>query len=146
MDIPYRRCGAVHVGLDRDELAELRRIHGLHGDLDLSSEWLTAGACRRLEPGLTPDVVGGFAAPGEAEVDPRVVLEALGIAARRAGVRVLERRVERVADVVAGSTASVEGVTLEGGEEIFGHTGPARRRGADRRSALRTGSPCRSGR
>lgn len=122
MDIPYRRCGAVHVGLDRDELAELRRIHGLHGDLDLSSEWLTAGACRRLEPGLTPDVVGGFAAPGEAEVDPRVVLEALGIAARRAGVRVLERRVERVADVVAGSTASVEGVTLEGGEEIIGHT------------------------
>ncbi len=122
VEIPYRRCGAVHVGLDRDELAELRRVHGLHGDLDLSSEWLTAGACRRLEPGLTPDVVGGFAAPGEAEVDPRVVMEALGIAARRAGVRVLERKAERVADVVAGSSVSVEGVTLEGGEELFGHT------------------------
>ena len=122
VEIPYRRCGAIHVGLDRDELAELRRIHGLHGDLDLSSEWLTGGACRRLEPGLTPDVAGGFAAPGEAEVDPRVVMKALGVAAERAGVRVLDRRVERVADIVEGSSASVEGVTLEGGEELFGHT------------------------
>lgn len=122
IDVPYRRCGAVHVGLDRDELSELRRIHGLHGDLDLSSEWLTAGACRRLEPGLTPDVTGGFAAPGEAEVDPRVVMEALALASGRAGVRIVEGRVERVSEVVEGTAASVEGVTLEGGEEVLGHT------------------------
>jgi glycine oxidase len=120
--VPYRRCGAIHVGLDRDELSELRRVHGLHGELDLSSEWLTAGACRRLEPGLTPDVVGGIAVPGEAEVDPRVVMEALGRAARRAGARVVEGRVERVAEVVDGPDASVEGVTMEGGEEILGGT------------------------
>ncbi len=81
VEVPYRRCGAVHVGVDRDELVELRRVHELHAELDLSSEWLTAGACRRLEPGLATDVVGGFAAPGEAEVEPRSVLAALELAA-----------------------------------------------------------------
>ena len=120
--IPYRRCGAVHVGLDRDEIAELRRMHALHDELDLSSEWLTGGACRRLEPGLTPDVAGGFAAPGEAEVDPRDVMNALVLAARRAGVRMVERRVARVVETGEGGAAAVEGVELEGGEEIFGHT------------------------
>ena len=121
-EVPYRRCGAVHVGLDRDEVAELRRMHALHEELDLSSEWLTAGACRRLEPGLTPDVVGGFAAPGEAEVDPRAVMNALVLAARGAGVRMVERRVQRVVETREGGELAVEGVELDGGEEIIGHT------------------------
>lgn len=120
IEVPYRRCGAVHVGLDRDEVAALRRVHELHAELDLSSEWLTAGACRRLEAGLATDVAGGYAAPGEAEVDPRAVLDALGLAVRAAGARVVTGRVERVAEVVEGSSATVEGVTLAGGEEILG--------------------------
>jgi len=33
--VGYRPCGALHVGLDRDEAAELRRIHGLHDELGL---------------------------------------------------------------------------------------------------------------
>lgn len=119
VEVPYRRCGAVHVGLDRDEVAELRRIHALHEELDLSSEWLSAGACRRVEPGLSPDVAGGFAAPGEAEVDPRAVMDALVLAARNAGVRTVGRPVERVAEVVAGGRASVEGVVLADGEELL---------------------------
>ncbi len=122
IEVPYRRCGAIHVGLDRDELAELRRVHGLHGELDLSSEWLTAGACRRLEPGLVPDVAGGFAVPGEAEVDPRIVMEALARALERAGGRLVAGRVERVAKSAGGRAASVEGVTLAGGDQVRGHT------------------------
>jgi glycine oxidase len=120
IEVPYRRCGAVHVGMDRDELAELRRVHGLHAELDLSSEWLTAGACRRLEPGLATDVVGGFAAPGEAEVEPRSLLAALQVAARAAGVRVVEGRVEEILGAAAGGPAPIEGVILEGGGEIGG--------------------------
>jgi glycine oxidase len=114
-EVPYRRCGAVHVGLDRDELAELRRLHLLHEELDLASEWLPAGACRQLEPGLATDVVGGFEAPGEAEVGPRPVLEALRLAARAAGVRVSTGTVERL---LVGAAGEVTGVSGEGVEEI----------------------------
>lgn len=102
--VGYRRCGALHVGLDRDEAAELRRFHDLHGELGLESEWLTAGACRRAEPGLATDVSGGFSVPGEAEVDPRVVLHALRVACERAGVRIRAGEVTSVPgeDRVAG--------------------------------------------
>jgi glycine oxidase len=77
-DVGYRRCGALHVGLDRDEAAELRRRHELHGQFGLESDWMGARACRRLEPGLSPDVAGGYVAPGEGEVDPRRVKPACG--------------------------------------------------------------------
>ena len=59
----YRRDGALHVGLDRDEAAELRRVHELQRSLDLGAEWLPPRRCRELEPGLTPSLNGGVHAP-----------------------------------------------------------------------------------
>jgi glycine oxidase len=112
--VGYRRCGALHVGLDRDETSELRRLHELHAELGLDSEWLTAAACRRLEPGLSTDVAGGYAAPGEAEVDPRRVLSALRSACAAVGVRI---EAGRVARVLAGPDGAVRGVALEAGGE-----------------------------
>ena len=105
--VGYRCCGALHVGLDRDEAAELRRMHELHGELGLESEWLTAGACRKLEPGLGTDAAGGYVAPGEAEVDPRRVLTVLRAACERAGVEIREGAVEAVRDDGSGRVAGV---------------------------------------
>ena len=50
----YERHGALHVALDRDEAAELRRVHDLQRSLGLGAEWLPPRRCRELEPGLTP--------------------------------------------------------------------------------------------
>jgi glycine oxidase len=112
--VGYRRCGALHVALDRDEAAELRRVHDLHSELGLESSWLAAGACRRLEPGLSTDVAGGFEVPGDAEADPRVVLAALRSACAAAGVRVVRGTVERV--LVA--SGAVRGAALADGSEV----------------------------
>jgi glycine oxidase len=116
--VGYRRCGALHVGLDRDEAAELRRLHELHTGLGLESTWLSAGACRRLEPGLSTDVAGGVEAPGEGEADPRLALAALRSACAEASVRIEPGRVERV--LIGGD--SVRGVALEGGEMLAAST------------------------
>ncbi|MCB0877288.1 MAG: glycine oxidase ThiO, partial [Solirubrobacterales bacterium] len=113
--VGYRHCGALHVALDRDEAAELRRVHDLHQSLGLESEWLTAGGCRRLEPGLTTDAAAGFTAPGEAEVDPRRVLDALRVACERAGVALLRGR---VVSLRRGGPSGVEGVELDGGAKL----------------------------
>ncbi|HET6831477.1 MAG TPA: glycine oxidase ThiO [Solirubrobacterales bacterium] len=112
--VGYRRCGSIHVALDRDEAAELRRIHALHDELGLGSRWLTSGQCRRLEPGLSTDVGAGFEAPGEAEVDPRVALAALRAGCAATGVRVEAGRVQRVLI----DDGAARGVELEDGAQV----------------------------
>jgi glycine oxidase len=73
----YRRDGALHVALDRDEAAELRRVHELQRTLGLGAEWLPPRRCRELEPGLTPSFNGGVHAPEEGSIDPRALVAAL---------------------------------------------------------------------
>jgi len=85
----YARHGALHIALDRDEAAELRRVHELQRSLGLSAEWLPPGRCRELEPGLTPSFHGGVHAPGEAAVDPRALLGALTQALASEGANLL---------------------------------------------------------
>src|SRR5680860_960591 len=77
MPTSYMRLGALLVALDRDEAAELRRVHDFQRSLGLDAEWLPPRRCRELEPGLTPSINGGVHAPGEAAVDPRVLSGAL---------------------------------------------------------------------
>jgi glycine oxidase len=81
----YAAQGALHVALDRDEAAELRRVHDLQRSLGLEAEWLAPRRCRELEPGLTPSFNGGVHAPGEAAVDPRALTRALLAALAAAG-------------------------------------------------------------
>ncbi len=113
-EVPYRVCGAVHAALDRDELEALRRVHGLHEELGLGSEWMTGSGLRGLEPGLATDTVGGFVAPGEAEIDPRVLLDALRAAALAQKSRLVDGEVVEV--LVEGGAAV--GVRLRDGSEI----------------------------
>src|SRR3954447_12697433 len=84
----YRRLGAIHVALDRDEAAQLRRVHDLQRSLDLDAEWLPPRRCRELEPGLTPSFHGGVFAPGEAAIDPRALTRVLLAACAAEGVDV----------------------------------------------------------
>ena len=112
----YRRDGALHVALDRDEAAELRRVHGLQRSLGLGAEWLPPRRCRELEPGLTPSFNGGVHAPGEASVDPRALADALLACLEAEGVLLLpETEVE--AALLDGDR--VVGVRTEHGRELF---------------------------
>src|SRR4051794_4927263 len=85
----YEQLGALHLALDRDEAAQLRRVHDLQRSLDLEAEWLPPRRCRDLEPGLTPSFHGGVFASGEAAVDPRTLASALLAALRAQGAEVL---------------------------------------------------------
>ncbi len=111
----YAECGALHVALDRDEAAQLRRRHDLQRTLELEAEWLAPRACRALEPGLTPSFNGGVHAPGEAAIDPRALARALAAALRAAGG---ELRIG--AEVVDGiwEGERLAGVRTDGGEEV----------------------------
>ncbi len=84
----FLELGALHVALDRDEAAELRRRFELMRDHGLAAEWLSPSQCRELEPGLAPGGFGGIHAPHESAVDPRTLIDALVTAAESAGARI----------------------------------------------------------
>jgi len=109
----YRRCGALHVALDRDEAAQLRRRLELHERLGLASDWKLPGDCRRLEPALSPKLAGGLHAPAEAAADPVTLSLALASA-----VRALGGEVELGAQIVAADLASAPELTLAGGRSL----------------------------
>jgi len=118
----YRRLGALHVALDRDEAAQLRRVHELQRSLELEAEWLPPRRCRELEPGLTPSFNGGVNAPGEAAVDPRALSEALLVACEAAGVELhLEVEIERAlieGERIAG-VRTADGAELRAGATVL---------------------------
>lgn len=111
----YERLGSLHVALDRDEAAELRRRWDLQRSVGLQAEWLGPRGCRRLEPGLHPSLNGGVYAEGEAVVDPRLLAEALRAGIVRGGGEV--RGGAEVAGLLGGP-GGAEGVRLVAGEEL----------------------------
>lgn len=111
----YERIGALHVALDRDEAAQLRRVHDLQRSLELEAEWLPPRRCRELEPGLTPSFHGGVFAPGEAAVDPRALTQVLLAALAGTDVEV-RTGVEVVDGIFDGERLA--GVRLADGDEI----------------------------
>ncbi|HEY5977892.1 MAG TPA: glycine oxidase ThiO [Solirubrobacterales bacterium] len=84
----HAATGALHVALDPDEAAQLRRVHDLQRTRELDAEWLVPSACRELEPALAPSLSGGVHAPGEAAIDPRALTRALLAALGAEGVEV----------------------------------------------------------
>jgi glycine oxidase len=111
----YERLGALHVALDRDEAAQLRRVHDLQRSLDLEAEWLAPRRCRELEPGLTPSFHGGVHAPGEAAIDPRALTAALLAALEERGAEV------RTGTEVTGALLEgdrIAGVRTAAGDEL----------------------------
>jgi len=111
----YEQLGALHVALDRDEAAQLRRVHELQRSLELEAEWLSPRRCRDLEPGLTPSFHGGVFAPGEAAVDPRALTQVLAAALEAEGAE-LRTGTEVVGGVFAGER--LVGVRTAAGEEL----------------------------
>lgn len=111
----YVRDGALHVALDRDEAAELRRVHELQRSLGLGAEWLPPRRCRELEPGLTPSFSGGVHAPDEGAIDPRALTAALLMALAATGADLLTGR-EVTAALREGER--IAGVRTEDGAEL----------------------------
>jgi glycine oxidase len=111
----YSREGALHVALDRDEAAELRRVHELQRSLGLGAEWLPPRRCRELEPGLTPSLNGGVHAVDEAAVDPRALAAALLTALEAEGVEMLTGSAVEAA-LLDGERLA--GVRTESGKEL----------------------------
>lgn len=110
MSIGFRECGTVVAAWDGADLAGLRDLHTFARGVGIGSELVTGRELRSLEPALAAGLPGGLLAPGDHQVDPRLLHRALHVALRG-------RRVE----VVAGEASleierdQVQGIRLEDG-------------------------------
>lgn len=90
IDVELVPCGGLLVGYDADEL-EARA--SLLRSLDVASELLDGEGLRAREPGLAEDLDVGLSIPSEHRAEPRSIVRALAIAARRAGVEFVSETV-----------------------------------------------------
>ena len=114
-----RRCGTLHLALDRDEAEALRRLHRFQSDLGLDVEWVVPSRARELEPGLASACAGGILSPGEGECDPRLTCAALVAACTAAGVRF--RTGEEVVDAILDGSTLRGVITAAGARIEAGH-------------------------
>ncbi|MCC5888387.1 MAG: glycine oxidase ThiO [Gammaproteobacteria bacterium] len=88
MTCGYRSEGTLWVALQRDHRAELEHLLAFMADRGMTAERLDARSLRKLEPALSPRVVAGCRIPGDHQVDPRALREALFTAIRLRGGQV----------------------------------------------------------
>ncbi|HEY1093531.1 MAG TPA: FAD-dependent oxidoreductase [Glycomyces sp.] len=109
LDVGFRDAPTLVVGVEDGDRAEIDRQAELYRFTARNVEPLTARAARKIEPLLSHRVRGGVLAPEDRAVDPRVVHDALLIAARRAGVEIRTEPVEDLADLDADQVVIAAG-------------------------------------
>lgn len=116
-DVGFLRTGTLLLARDEDEARELERQIAFRDSLGLSTKRLRASEAREREPALAPAMRLALEAPDDHSVDPRRVLDALGVACRAAGVVVREHAPVARVETRAGGER-VAGALLRGGEHV----------------------------
>jgi glycine oxidase len=111
--IGFRSCGTIYAAFDASDRSALEEICEFERSLGLDATWCAPSKLRSVEPMLTPGVRGGIWAPGEHQVDNRLVVAALTEVAERAGVKRVDARV----DAVVTDAGAVRGVRV--GDEVI---------------------------
>ena len=112
MSVDYRRDGIVYVAVGRTDARRLERRVRWQLAAGLRVRRLSAAAARRRIRVLSPHVVGGAFFPDDHRVDNVELTHAVARAARRTGVRVVERTAATSVVAARGHVSAVR--TTEG--------------------------------
>lgn len=116
-EVGYLRSGAIAVAWDGADLAALRDLQAFAGELDVDVRLLGAAELREREPSLAAGLPGGLLAPGDHQVDPRLLHRALMAACAARGVQLI-----RSSAAVHVEGDRVHGVRLADGTRIPART------------------------
>ncbi len=108
LDLGYDDTGTLAVALDRDDAAELEHLAGTLAAKGLPVRRASGLELRRLEPRLSPRVVGGLVLASDHQVDPRAATASLTAALRSAALQVLEGHAVHAVQARAGQVIGVE--------------------------------------
>ena len=120
VDVQYLPCGVFNVAFTREALERVQAIVAWQRAGGLRAEMLSAADARALEPSLSAEALGAGHFPDDHQVDNRLLMRALSIAATRAGVRFRSgyvRGVEAKGDRVVG--VDLDGEKLAAGATVI---------------------------
>jgi len=89
LKIDYRTQGTLIVAVDRDDFERIEHQWTYHNELGLDVKRLDGDELRKLEPGLAPGIPGGLLVPGDHQVCPVLLVQALAAALKSAGGELL---------------------------------------------------------
>jgi glycine oxidase len=115
LDCGYRREGTLAIALHRDHREQLEHRARAHQELGLKAERLSGREVLKLEPALSPRVVGGLRTEIDRQVDPRLLATALRRAAEDGGATIVEGA--ELAALHHDDGGSLVAVTLRGAAE-----------------------------
>lgn len=120
MGIEFETTGTLMVAWDRDEAEDLQRHYAYQKGLGFGVDWLSGRALRKIEPMLSPRLVGGVHCPDDVQVSNRCLAKALERACVAQSVTI--RTGVEVARVLVDDAQSAQpravGVSLASGEEL----------------------------
>lgn len=90
VDPEYRTEGLLVAAMNRDEAERLRFDYEFQREQGIELEWLSGAEARRREPHLRSGVAAAVFSPNDHQANNRKLVEALRIAAERAGARIYE--------------------------------------------------------
>jgi glycine oxidase len=111
LDIGLRQTGLLAACFDAAEEARLEGRHAWQRAAGLRLEWLRGARLAAAEPALGPGVTAALSFPEDGQLEPRLYLQALALAAARAGARFITGAYVRR---VVHEGGRVAGVELEG--------------------------------
>lgn len=105
------KTGCILPGFERDDMERLRRLYDFREKVNLPVEWLSASEAREIEPFLSPRCTGAIWIKDDAQINNRLLLNALKKAFMNSGgilrefveIEKIEIRNGKVQGVVSGA-------------------------------------------
>lgn len=119
LDLGLRREGTLVVALTADDRARLTHHHAFQQSLGLPLDWLSPAEVRQREPYLAAGLAGAMFSPEDHQVDPRVLVAALAMAAEAAGA---ELRPHTAVTAIVTENGRAAGVWLADGTLVSAGT------------------------
>lgn len=117
LNVGYLRSGAIAVAWDGADLAALRDLQRFAAGLGVDARLLSGAQLREFEPALASGLPGGLFAPGDHQVDPRLLHRALVACCVARGVRFVTATA-----AVEVDADRVRGVRLDDGTRLAAGT------------------------
>jgi len=115
-DLGFTECGCLSLAEDEETLAKLERWHEIAREHQLDTRMLSASEAVGAADGLAGRWLGGMLTPSDGRAEPFVAVPALARAARRKGVRIIERCAVRLVETRAGAVSAA--ITERGRVEV----------------------------